>query len=297
MSVPQSTRKSFDSFINQGTRRPHHAGFTLIELLVVIAIIAILAAILLPVLAKAKIKGQTAGCINNQRQLALADAIYASDYGSFYAPNPDGSSGGEGESAAKPDWVAGSLSTGNSSDNTNIDELVGTDVSQFGSLGPYTKNPGVYHCPADFTMGQGQGVLRDRSYSMNGYVAPHTINDGNATISYNLATGSGGEIYPKDTSFIHLRASDCIVFIEERYDSLNDGFFWSPYYNNQWAVRDMPQIAHGGKLTVFSFGDTHVETHKWLTGFFASASSSGGASSLGNADIYWLWSHVTAKAN
>src|SRR3989442_14757622 len=66
------------------------AGFTLIELLVVIAIIAILAALLLPVLAKARIRAGAIGCINNTKQLTYAWTLYADDHRGLYPPNEDG---------------------------------------------------------------------------------------------------------------------------------------------------------------------------------------------------------------
>jgi prepilin-type N-terminal cleavage/methylation domain-containing protein len=266
------------------------AGFTLIELLVVIAIIAILAALLLPALAKARIKAQTMSCLNNLRQLGLADIEYAGDFNGYLAPNPDGAgSPPAGESAQRPDWVAGQMSLGNSPDNTNTDLLVGRAYWDFGSLGRYTRDPKVYHCPADKTIGQGQTQLRVRSYSMNGYVAPHTANDGISSISYNMTT-VGNEFYIKDTDFKRCKPVDCWVFTEETYASLNDGFFWSPY--SHWMIRDMPQIAHGVAITVFSFADGHAETHKWLTSWFKTGQS--GSSSIGNVDQDWLWTHSTA---
>ena len=73
----------------QCRRRPAGQGFTLIERLVVIAIIAILAALLLPALARSKLKGQEAVCKNNVRQLGLGEYMYVSDHGQTFGADYD----------------------------------------------------------------------------------------------------------------------------------------------------------------------------------------------------------------
>jgi len=92
---------------------PRRGGFTLIELLVVIAIIAILAAMLLPALAKAKVRAQGISCLSNMRQLQFASILYAGENADQFPGNSVDNAGitYTGGTPAVPNWVAGSFAT------------------------------------------------------------------------------------------------------------------------------------------------------------------------------------------
>jgi prepilin-type N-terminal cleavage/methylation domain-containing protein/prepilin-type processing-associated H-X9-DG protein len=273
------------------TSKENERGFTLIELLVVIAIIAILAALLIPVLARAKQSAQGIACLSNMKQLQLGALLYASANDESWPANLTLHDGGD-SAAGRPNWVDGVFSSpinngvaenpfGCATNPFYLGVLGKTGgnptVTLMGSIGPYAHAAGVYHCPADKFPDPNWHVPRVRSCSANAFVDGAGVG------------GGGGHTFRKTSDFGgKMAASDCFVYLDENPESLNDGWFLFVVNGNPPNVNDTPAVNHG-RTSSFSFADGHAELIEWHDAFLHAQRPG----SSGGTDTQWLSDHGT----
>ena len=222
-------------------------GFTLIELLVVIAIIAILAAMLLPALTKAKEKALTTECLSNLRQLQLCYRMYCDDNGNFLPPN-----GGTVTTGAANSWI-GQSDAQKDATTANI---------QGGMLYRYNASPGIYKCPADKLMISWTGLSPTPGLypQTRTYTVDFALGGGNPEGS----TQQGITPLIKDTQILTPPPVQKIVFADENEYAVTGGTIGISAANGPasgyWV--NLPASRHNRGCT-FSYADGHAEYMKW----------------------------------
>ncbi len=268
---------------------PPAGAFTLIELLVVVAIIAILAAMLLPALSRAKARAQAVYCLGNLKQLQLAWQLYANENREFIAGNDwQGEAGANGTPRGNANWVTGWLDPrqANNPDNTNTLLLVN---SQWTDLGPDTQSATLYRCPTSAIQVQEGNAFYPlaRTVSMNGWMG------------YNSSRWNPGyQLFRKTTELVRLAPTDALTFVDERDDSIDDGYFAIDLTVAQLA--NLPAGYHAGAGAV-TFADGHAEIHRWRSREVLARQPTATvtvkhefqAVAGDNPDLLWLRAHAT----
>jgi prepilin-type N-terminal cleavage/methylation domain-containing protein/prepilin-type processing-associated H-X9-DG protein len=271
-------------------------AFTLIELLVVIAVIAILAALLLPALGRAKEKAQGVYCLNNNKQLLTAALMYPGENQERLPPNGDDD--GDGTF-----WVGGDMLI--PVESTNIMFL--TD-SRWAFLAPYhSRAMGIYKCPGDKSTTQivSVAIPRVRSYSMN--TAVGTLGGSNRYPNNNPVwgpwlDGTGHHVanhpwrtYGKLSDMTAPQPAGLWVFVDEDSRSIDVGSF-EVCMETPTRMVDWPGTYHNFGAN-FSFADGHSEAHRWRDGRTRKTGpyTYGAAPQPNNQDIVWMQQRTSAR--
>ncbi len=259
-------------------------AFTLVELLVTIAIIAILAALLLPALGRAKAKASQVTCLNNLRQLATAGMLYADEQNDALPPNGYGSAN---TLAGNRLWIVGDEHLDPRA-FTNTDYILNPNLAAFA---PYLPSVGVYKCPADrgSVIIDGQPHRRLRNYSLNSYVGwVDWLPSFNNAKYWTFQKAADLAISNTSETLLFLDVSPGNICYSAFVIRIGSG---GHFYH-------LPGTQHARSGTV-SFADGHAATHRWVEPATAKEAEVPWIPNhwtlwlKGNRDLAWLMEHAS----
>jgi prepilin-type N-terminal cleavage/methylation domain-containing protein/prepilin-type processing-associated H-X9-DG protein len=258
-------------------------GFTLIELLVVIAIIAILAAMLLPALSRAKAKGQSISCASNAKQLQICWLLYSLDFNDTIVPNALNDTHA---------WIdgSGSASAQDLPGATNIITI------KRGLLFPYNTQVKIYACPGQqrvevISRGGTLPLTPARSFSISGQMNGGTWNGHGVDPIILSSNPSTAPAYTKTGQINRPSPANAFVFADESEYTIDDGYFAVRVNEDTW--QNFPAYRHGESAS-FSFADGHSELKKWVEASTGQLKNPGGVvpaprnGTQRNRDLQWL---------
>ena len=261
MSQSRESRPSESDGPIKGRMTPGNKAFTLVELLVVIAVIALLLALLMPVLHRARAQGQLAVCLSNLRQLTLAWTAYATEHdgklvdGSSFHTHASGRPG-ERRYLEVQGWAGRAFSPANSQHRAVL-----LEHPDKGALWPWIKDIDVYRCARGRP---GHALTYATVVSANGCEVEGTFipySGGRELNRLGIRVGATVLRLTRLTDILSPGASQRAVFLDMGQMPAGNNFYVE-YLYPRWKWHSAPPIHHRNGMTI-SMADGHAECWKW----------------------------------